>query len=40
MTQQPSNPVPTDLARDLTSTARCGTQLPLDRTTMAWIRTT
>jgi len=40
MTQQPTNPATTDLARDRTGMAQFRTQLALDRTTLAWIRTT
>jgi hypothetical protein len=37
MTQQPTNPATTDLARDGTGMTRFGTQLALDRTALACI---
>ena len=37
MTQQPTNPATTDLARDRTGMAQFRTQLALDRTTLACI---
>jgi putative membrane protein len=40
MSQEPTDPLTVDLARDRTGMAKFRTQLALDRTTLAWVRTT